>query len=378
MSSDTSVNRILGVIPGGSPIREFVAALGNAQTYNPWKNAYTVFGFLWGIPVPVFALAIDILVSKKAFTWGLFAEHPWQLLFLVHPFMFAIVFGAMGTVRWRKDRQIVSLVEQLERHGADLEEANDRLKDLDRLKGEFMANVTHELKTPLVAIRGYTESILEKRFGPLTDKQQGGLEVALRNVDRLQALIEELLEFERIESGKLDLKLEDFDVVPLVESAVQSLNPRIERKQLKVEVKLEGPLMVCADREKIGRVFLNLVSNAVKFLPEEGAMGVRGGTDELRKEIWVEVWDHGPGIPTAAQKYLFTRFWQADGSSRRVHGGTGLGLAIVKGIMDAHGAEVRVDSRFGEGTSVRVMLPIADGQRKEEDHGRAETAHPGV
>jgi signal transduction histidine kinase len=364
MSSAAVIRRILKLAPRyGAPVSEFFAALRTPRTYRPFRNPYALFGFLWGLPVPVFSCCIDLWATGNAFSLSILWEHPIHLFFLAHPILFAVVFGALGSIRHRKDREISHLVAELEHHGEELASANERLLDLDRFKAEFVANVTHELKTPLVSIRGYNEAILEERFGPLTEKQRGGLEVAVRNADRLQRLIEELLEFERIDSGTIDLAFSEFDLVPVVQATLRSFQPQVEAKRLQVSLELPDGLWVRADADRIGRVLMNLVSNAVKFAPDGAAFGVRASANGERAHV--AVWDRGPGIPESAQKNLFTRFWQADGSSRRKHGGTGLGLAIVKGIMDAHGSKIRVDSREGQGTSVQFDIPLSVAAPKE-------------
>ncbi|HXX95276.1 MAG TPA: HAMP domain-containing sensor histidine kinase [Planctomycetota bacterium] len=353
MSSATDVR-----LPGRhAVVRDYLDAFRDPHTYNLFHNRTALFGFVWGIPVPVFSLGLDLLLSHPTSLGRCLEEHPMHIFFLFHPFLFAFVFGAFGTVRRRMDRRIVHLVGELERSVAGLAQANDRLKELDQLKAQFIANVTHELKTPLVAIRGYNESILELRFGPLTPKQQGGLEVSVRNIDRLQKLIEELLDFERIEAGALKLEIADFDLIPAAEAALDSIRPAIESKRIAAERRLPGSLRVRGDRDRIVHVLLNLLSNAVKFTPEGGTLGIEATEEGGRARI--AVWDRGAGIPEAAQKFLFTRFWQADGGSRRRHGGTGLGLAIVKGILDAHGAPIRIQSAEGAGTRAEFELPLS-------------------
>ncbi|MBI3098747.1 MAG: HAMP domain-containing histidine kinase [Planctomycetes bacterium] len=353
----------------GTSIREFLSALGDRVTYTPTRNSYAIFGFLWGLPIPVFSIGLHCWLARHPPELSMLWEHPVHLIFLAHPLLFAVVFGAMGTVRIRKNAEIRRLVGELERHVAELAEANDKLKELDRMKSQFMANVTHELKTPLVAIRGYNESILEGRFGPLSEKQRDGLTVAVRNIDRLQRLIEELLEFERIDAGAFRPEPTDFDLVPLIRGTLQNFQPQIEEKGLVPEPRLPEMLFVRADREKIGRVLLNLLSNAVKFSEKQSAIGIDATRDENKGLAEVAVWDRGIGIPDAVQKYLFTRFWQADGSSRRRHGGTGLGLAICKGILDAHGASLRIESTEGRGTCAVFSLPLAGRERMSEGPG---------
>jgi signal transduction histidine kinase len=362
MSPETRLEALLRREPRrGASWRGLLAALAAPLTYDPVHNGYALLGLLWGLPVPGFALALDLWLSGHGDPVRAVAEHPVQILFLLHPLLFGIAFGAMGTVLRRKERRIDRLVGELREKVQELEAARRRLEELDRLKARFMANVTHELKTPLVAIRGYTESILEGRFGPLTAKQQEGLQVAVRNVDRLQRLIEQLLDFERLDAGEFRLVLSDFDLVPLVHSALETLRPLAEERRLAVELRLPPLLRVRADRERIADVFLNLLSNAVKFAEEGRAIGVEAQVDAAEGRARLTVWDQGPGIPAAAQKFLFTRFWQAEAAPRRRQGGTGLGLAIVKGVLDAHGSTIQVVSEQGNGTRVCFDLPLPVG-----------------
>ena len=351
-------------------LRSILAALKDPFTYNLRRNAFTLFGFVWGLPLSAFTLFVDLWVIGHPQRQEQFWHEPIHLLFLIHPVLFAIIFGAVGTVHSEQDRKIGGLLEDQRRH---LEE----LKKVDELKGQFMANVTHELKTPLVAIKGYIESILEQRFGPLTEKQGSGLRITARNVARLQNLIQELLEFERIDSGAYEPHASDFDLVALVRLVLSNFQPQLEEKRLALEVELPGHLDVRADYEGIRRVLLNLLSNAVKFSGIGAAFGVAVRPSGVAGEVEVEVWDRGPGIPPEAQRKLFTRFWQVDGSSRRRYGGTGLGLAIVKGILDAHGSSVRVSSALGAGTSFRFPLKRVPGPASMEEaaHGAGTAAH---
>ncbi len=364
MPSDTRADRL----PSHTPVQEFLSALRAPHTYAVLRNDYAIFGLLWGLPIPFFSIALHGWVAGNL--GAVLGAWPVHLVFLAHPILFSVLFGAMGTVRHRKDRQIKTLIRQLQENVGELGKANEKLKEMDHLKAEFMANVTHELKTPLVAIRGYNESILEGRFGPLTDKQRDGLTVVVRNVHRLQKLIEELLEFEKIDSGEMALQLADFDLAHLVRSTLVNFRPQIEEKRLAVQLRFQESVRVHADREQIAHVLLNLLSNAVKFSPPDRPIGVNVKVGEEDGQALITVWDQGPGIPTAAQKYLFTRFWQADGSPRRKHGGTGLGLAICKGILDAHGSTIRVVSSEDAGTLVHFTLPLAAevAAAKESDH----------
>jgi len=370
----TRVFPFLGRLPA---LGDVFAALGNSHTYDPRRNAFTLFGLIWGIPISIFSMVVDSWVIGHPHRIALFWEQPVHLLFLIHPFLFGVIFGAMGTVREVQDRRIARLLKDQEGHVAQLAKANLDLKKLDELKIQFMANVTHELKTPLVAIRGYSESILEGRFGPLTTKQRDGLEVAVRNVGRLEKLIQELLEFERIDSNAYRPSPADFDLVPLVRLALTNFEPTLEAKRLRVQLRLPERLLVRADYEGIRHVLLNLLSNAVKFTEPGSSLGVNGQASEDGLQALVTVWDQGPGIPESARRFLFSRFWQADGSAKRKHGGTGLGLAIAKGILDAHGSTLQAASTPGSGTMMHFDLPLArsSGPGKELRHDSREAAH---
>jgi signal transduction histidine kinase len=360
-------------------LRNVLRAFGDPHTYDPRTNSFTLFGLLWGFPLSAFSIFVDLWVIGHPYRLAMFWEEPVHLLFLLHPFLFGIVFGAMGTVHENQDRKIAELLEEQRKHLEVLAGANEELKKLDQLKSQFMANVTHELKTPLVAIKGYNESILEGRFGPLTPKQRDGLAIAVRNVGRLEKLILELLEFEKIESGAYSPIPSDFDLIPLIHLVLSNFQPQIDEKHLGLQIRLPKALVIRADYESIRRVLLNLLSNAVKFSNDGAAFGVDVKISEDSGLALITVWDQGPGIPAEAQKYLFSRFWQADGSSRRRHGGTGLGLAIVKGILDAHGSMVRAFSKPASGTRIEFELPLAEPEvlSKESSHGHGETAHSG-
>jgi signal transduction histidine kinase len=347
-------------IPRGKTVaREYLRAFREPETYNLLGNTTALVGFLWGLPVPILFCAFDMWLSRYDSVVRCLAEHPVHYFFLMHPVLFAFVFGAFGTVRRHKDAEILRLVDGLHANVSELAAANEQLRELDQLKAQFVANVTHDLKTPLVAIRGYNESILEGRFGPVTEKQRGGLEVSVRNIDRLHRMIEALLDFERIEAGALQLQRADFDLGPLIESSLEAVRPQLEDKGLSFEGRRTSGVLVRADRERIGCVLQNLLSNAVKYTPPGAAIGVDVEADRARGRARVTVWDRGVGIPAAAQRFLFTRFWRAEGTSRRRPSGTGLGLSIVKGILEAHESPIHIESAEGAGTRVSFELLMA-------------------
>jgi signal transduction histidine kinase/DNA-binding response OmpR family regulator len=270
-------------------------------------------------------------------------------------------------------------VEKLEESNVKLGAANEELKELDRLKSDLLANVSHELRTPLTAIKGYTDYILEKKLGPISQKQEKGLVVVQRNLDRLSKSINALLDFSRMDVGRISLNIQPFLLWPLVDQIHTSLRSELEKKRLAFRADLEPELpAVIADREKVSAVLENLIINAIKFTPEGGRIAVSAARrpGAARPSAEIRVSDTGVGIPHDQIGKVFNRFHQVDGSSTRRFGGVGLGLAIVKSILEAHGATIEVVSPPGHGTAFRFMLPVLEKQeaqpREERPRGVVE------
>jgi signal transduction histidine kinase len=254
-------------------------------------------------------------------------------------------------------------VEQLERSNRKLAEVNEELKELDRLKSDLLANVSHELRTPLTAIKGYTDYMLERKLGAVTEKQEKGLTVVQRNLERLSKSISALLDFSRMDVGHVALNIQPFALPGLVDQVVTGLRAELERKRLTFTGVLDPALPpVIGDRERLSQVFENLIINAMKFTPDGGEISVtatRAGRIS-RPTAEIRVRDTGIGIPANQLDKIFQRFHQVDGSSTRRYGGVGLGLSIVKIILDAHGAPIGVQSLVGRGTEFRFELPVVD------------------
>jgi len=263
-----------------------------------------------------------------------------------------------------------------------LEKLNQELKSLDEMKSNLLANVSHELQTPLVLIKGYTEMILKRKIGPITPEQEKGLNVALRNIDRLVEMIDGLLDFSKIERGEAPLQLEEFPLWQVIDEVIELVREKIRARNLYVTTQYEADdLSVKADRGKISQIFINLLTNAIKFNREGGRViirvvkGVRGMLD-------VEVQDTGIGIPPEEQSRIFDRFYQVDSSSRKRYEGTGIGLSIVKDILSMHGCTIRVESRVGEGTTFAFNLPLgrshSPGSSPRGDSRQATTRNKGT
>ena len=239
----------------------------------------------------------------------------------------------------------------------ELTRVNHELKELDEMKSNLLGNVSHELQTPLVSIKGYTEMMLRGDLGDVTAEQRQGLEVSRRNIQRLIGLIDQLLTFARTEERLTELTLEAFPLWQVIEETINLLGDRIKEKSLRVTTRYRTEeLTVMADRDLISQVVINLLGNAIKFNKENGevAISVRAATPD---ELVVEVRDGGVGIVREEQERIFERGFRgsASGGTR----GSGIGLAVVREILQRHGCQIRVDSRPGEGTTFSFTLPLA-------------------
>jgi PAS domain S-box-containing protein len=238
----------------------------------------------------------------------------------------------------------------------DLSEQNERLRELDRLKDEFIALVSHELRTPLTSIRGYTELLLDGEAGELTDDQRQFLGVVERNSHRLLHLVGDLLFLAQVEAGKLVLDVGALDLGAVASESVETARPQAEAKDITLTL-ATGPVpLIAGDRARVAQLLDNLVSNAIKFTPEGGRVDVRLRTH--RNEAVLEVRDSGMGIPAGEQEFLFQRFFRTTRATEQAIQGTGLGLAISKAIVEAHAGRIIVASEEGAGTTFHVTIPL--------------------
>jgi len=263
-------------------------------------------------------------------------------------------------------RSLAAAHEKLEASGRELDRLNRELRTLDRMKTNLLANVTHELQTPLVAVRGYTEMILKERLGTINEEQKKGLGLSLKNIDRLISMIDNLLAFARMDREAAELNISVFPLRALVEESVETLRTKIETKRIRVATVFEDPeIVVHADREKVLQVFLNLLSNAVKFNREGGEirLDARAGKQGL---VNVQVKDTGIGVPEGDLDRIFDRFYRAGAEEGAPPEGTGLGLSIVRSILRLHGCSIRAESQVGRGTTFTFTLPVASAEGEDD------------
>lgn len=226
---------------------------------------------------------------------------------------------------------------------------------LEKIRQDFVANVSHELKTPIANIKGYAETLLN---GALEDKTHAKdfLSIVYNESERLARLVDDLLNLSKIESGKLTMNLKATALAPIIHKVVSSMKIQAERKSITITVKLPGNIaQVMADSTRITQVLFNLIDNAIKYTAQDGHIEISGM--EAKNEIQVQVTDNGIGIPAKEIPRLFERFYRVDKGRSRELGGTGLGLSIVKHIVKAHQGEISIKSKLGKGTAFIFTLP---------------------
>ncbi|HEY6929865.1 MAG TPA: response regulator, partial [Thermoanaerobaculia bacterium] len=242
------------------------------------------------------------------------------------------------------------------KHSAgSVRDISERL-EIERVKKEFVSTVSHELRTPLTSIRGSLGLIAGGVAGEIPERARALLDIAYKNTERLSRLVNDILDLEKIESGRMELRLDFLELGQILRAVLESNQTYAE--QYSVRLAIDGdtsPAWVWVDRDRVIQVFTNLVSNAVKFSPP-GAI-VTLTRSRVGERVRVSVVDRGPGIPEEFRPRIFQRFQQADSSDTRQKGGTGLGLAITKSIVERLNGEIGFETHLGTGTTFYVDLP---------------------
>lgn len=231
-----------------------------------------------------------------------------------------------------------------------------RLKKLEQMRTDFVANVTHEIRTPLTAIIGFLQTLLD---GAMDDKETARkfLQTIANNAERLRRLVDDLLTLSSIELNETHLKLEPLPVDDLVKSVLPMVESGAREKRIRLDIDIPDVIpAILADRDRAAQILMNVLHNAVKFTPEEGNVTVSAHEDEKEGRVVLKVADTGIGIPANEIPRLGERFYRVDKTRSRQLGGTGLGLSIVKHLMMAHGGKMEIASSVGKGTTVSLFF----------------------
>ncbi|MFH1723507.1 MAG: GAF domain-containing sensor histidine kinase, partial [Elusimicrobiota bacterium] len=235
----------------------------------------------------------------------------------------------------------------------ELQSANEKLRRLSELKSQFVAHVSHESKSPIAVIQGALGMVLEGTMGEVTAEQRDILTMGHRAAERLGRLVSDLLDLAKIEAGKIDMRLEDIELIPLIDEIAASFHQRLVLKRQTFKKDMPGGIgKIRADRDKLSEILANLMTNASKYTPEEGSIGVKLTGDG--EKVRVEVWDSGPGIPEDYREKVFDKYCRITAEKEE---GTGLGLAIAKELVELHRGKIWVESEMGKGSTFIFTIP---------------------
>lgn len=258
------------------------------------------------------------------------------------------------------------LRKQKEEHEKMISSQLKSLQELSKQKNEFLAIITHELKTPLVPIIGYTDMLLTQKFGELTEKQQNSLNSIRTNSKSLLRLISDLLELQKLELGTFKFERNNFILSNLIEECIQQIRPEFNDKNIEIIQNIETGLSCYCDSGRIKQTIFNLLTNAIDFCPKSiGKITISLKREENDARLIIK--DNGIGIVESELPKIFTKFYQVNSSLTRVHGGTGLGLSICKAIITNHGGQIFAKSDGNDkGTEIHIILPLVDITKTNE------------
>jgi PAS domain S-box-containing protein len=236
-------------------------------------------------------------------------------------------------------------------------------RELDRMKTEFVSQVSHELRSPLTAIKGYIDLFVEGHTGPLSPTQQHLLTIVQSNTDQLISLINDLLDLSRIEAGHFELRRSMVDIQPIIQNVMELLQPQFAFKQQTLTLQQQKPLPpTLADAGRIAQVLTNILSNAHKYTPVGGKITITTHSDE--HYIVIDIEDNGIGLAREEQAHIFTKFYRSQHGLNEASNGAGLGLAISRSIVEAHHGKIAVTSTVGQGSTFSILLPTPAELRK--------------
>jgi PAS domain S-box-containing protein len=236
----------------------------------------------------------------------------------------------------------------------ELIDSYEKLKEADRIKTEFISNITHELMTPLTSIKGFVELLNDEAIGSINEEQKMSLGIMHRNSERLIHLIKELLAASHLEKNKLGLKFGLVSINNILTKCILDMQPLAKEKQISIFQDVQPLPRIWGDEDRLTQVIINLLSNAIKFTSHDGKITVI--SRDLPEEVKISIRDTGIGIPGDQLTRIFERFYQIDGSTKRKYGGTGIGLSICKNIIEKHYGSIWAESD-GNGSTFHILLP---------------------
>jgi len=252
------------------------------------------------------------------------------------------------------------LEKKVEERTQDLSEANERLKELDQLKSMFIASMSHELRTPLTSIIGFSKTLLKGWVGDLNEEQEKQLSIILRSGNYLLELINEIIDISKIEAGKLDISMEEFDLVELIENLKTEFKVQFEKKNVDLQIHTPEHLKIKSDKKRIRQILFNLVSNAIKFT-DEGSVTV--DLKEQNDQVQISVADTGPGIKQEDLNKLFKAFSRIP--TKETKEGTGLGLHLSQKLARMLNGEISVESEYNNGSTFTLTLNLEKNRGKK-------------
>jgi signal transduction histidine kinase len=255
------------------------------------------------------------------------------------------------------------LAQRVEERTTELSQTNLQLTQALRVKDEFLTSMSHELRTPLNAILGMSEILREGVYGTLNEQQLNSVSIVQESGRHLLALINDILDVSRIEADKLQLHLTLVPVQPVCEASLRFVQSAAQKKNITISVQIDlEDAVVQADERRLKQILVNLLTNAVKFTPNNGKIGLIISTHQADQQIRFSVWDTGIGISQADIDRIFEPFVQLDSRLSRQYEGTGLGLALVYLLTEMHGGKITVESKLGRGSQFTVSLPWQEDQ----------------
>jgi|CXWL01.1.fsa_nt_gi PAS domain S-box-containing protein len=236
-----------------------------------------------------------------------------------------------------------------------LSDALEEIKKTDELKNEFASMITHELKTPLTPIRGYCEILKDESFGVLNNDQKDFVNTIEQNATRLERLIGDVLDVQKLDMGKMTFTKKNLDVDEFLKNIEKDLAPLLKEKEIYFSVPDNVKINIYTDKFRLQEIFENLIRNSIDFVPHKGKIDIIVQNNE--KTVIFSVGDNGVGIPREKQSNIFKKFFQGDTSQTRKHGGTGLGLVVCKGLIEGLGGKIWFNSQEGLGTTFYFSMP---------------------